>query len=69
MANKKLELTGQSFKTVREHYGMSEYEFSRNIEPIRDKLDKMIGANGKRYKNLTPSQVRLIIQHLEGVQS
>lgn len=59
---KELELTGQSFKSVREHYKMSEYDFNSCIAPIKGKLDKM--TSKKRYRNLLPKQVELIIQHL-----
>jgi len=61
---KELELTGQSFKSVREHYKMSEHDFNDCIAPIKGKLDKMVGK--KKYRNLIPKQVKLIIEHLEG---
>ncbi len=62
--SKELSLTGQSFKTVREFFEMSEKSFRESIKKIRPKLDKIAGK--KRYNNLLPSQVKLIIKHIEG---
>ena len=61
---KELELTGQSFKSMREHYKMSYEDFTACISPIKRKLDKMTIKN--RYQNLLPKQVKLIIEHIEG---
>ncbi|OFY87692.1 MAG: hypothetical protein A3F72_13290 [Bacteroidetes bacterium RIFCSPLOWO2_12_FULL_35_15] len=59
-----LELTGQSFKSIREHYKMSYEDFKDCIAPIKEHLDKM--TSKKNYRNLLPKQVELIIKHLEG---
>ncbi len=61
---KELELTGQSFKTVREFYKMSKKQFFLNIAPIRKQLDKLAGR--KNYRQLLPTQVQLIKTHFEG---
>ncbi|MDO9186947.1 MAG: hypothetical protein Q7W13_13115 [Bacteroidia bacterium] len=59
---KELGLTGQSFKSLREHYKMSYEDFNESIAPIRRKLDKM--TTKVNYRNLLPKQVQLIIEHL-----
>ena len=59
---KELKFTGQSFKSLREHYNMTYAEFNKCIKSIRKKLDKMAGR--KNYRNLTPKQVIFIIKHL-----
>lgn len=61
---KTLELTGQSLKSMREHYKMSYEDFNACIAPLKSKLDKM--TIKKNYRNLLPKQVELIIKHLEG---
>ena len=61
---KSLELTGQSFKSIRDHYKMSYEDFHVCIAPIKKKLDKMTTKKG--YRNLIPKQVELIIKHLGG---
>jgi len=64
MAQKPIELIGQSFKTVRDYYKMSYDQFNKNIHKIRPQLDKIAGR--KNYRNLTPQQVELIVRHFEG---
>jgi hypothetical protein len=64
MSKKEISLYGQSFKSLREEYGMSYKMFMANIEAIRPKLDKICGRS--RYNDLLPKQVELIIKHLEG---
>lgn len=64
MAQKELSLFGQSFKTVRDHYKMKRKFFNQNIEKIRPELDKIAGR--KKYNNLLPEQVELIIKQIEG---
>ena len=59
---KPLELTGQSWKSVREYYKMTYKDFNQSIEPIKRKLDKM--TTKLNYRNLLPKQVKLIIEHL-----
>lgn len=59
-----LELTGQSFKSIREYYKMSYEDFKDCVAPIKEHLDKM--TSKKNYRNLLPKQVELIIKHLEG---
>lgn len=60
---KELELTGQSLKTVRDHYDMSYRDFNACLAPIKKKLNEM--TSKKNYRNLLPKQVQLIINHLE----
>ncbi|MGQ0829412.1 MAG: hypothetical protein ACT4ON_13570 [Bacteroidota bacterium] len=64
MAKKEVELTGQSLKTLRDHYKMSYDQFNKNIEKIRPLLDEIAGRTN--YRQLTPKQVELIVKHLEG---
>ena len=64
MSKKEITLTGQTFKTLRDHYKMSNRLFNRNIEKIRPQLDKIAGRTN--YRSLTPKQVELIIKQLEG---
>lgn len=52
----------QSFKTMAESYNMTDKVFHRNIAAIRDKLDNAVGRTN--YRNLTPKQVEMIIEHL-----
>lgn len=59
---KEIELTGQSFKLLREHYNMSYEDFNACIAPIKTQLDKM--TIKKKYQNLLPKQVKLIIEHI-----
>lgn len=61
---KELALTGQSFKSVREFYGMKCKDFNKCIKKIRGQLDKMTVK--KNYRTLLPKQVKLIIKHFEG---
>ena len=59
---KELALTGQSLKSIREHYSMSYEDFIAAIKPIKKELDKM--TTKKRYRNLLPKQVKLILIHI-----
>ncbi len=59
---KELGLTGQSFKSIREHYKMSYTDFNACIAPIKKRLDRM--TTKLNYRNLLPKQVALIIEHL-----
>lgn len=58
----KIKLTGQSFKTLRALYGMTDSQFRLNIKRIRPQLDNMAGRTN--YRLLSPKQVLLIINHL-----
>ena len=62
MSKKEISLNGQSLGTLAKEYGMSAGTFNKNIQVIRKKLDKIVGRN--TYRNLTPKQVELIIEHL-----
>ena len=62
MDETQIKLTGQSFKSLREIYEMSYEDFKACIAPIKRSLDKM--TNRKRYQNLTPKQVKLIVEHI-----
>lgn len=59
---KEIQLTGQSLGTMAKAYNMSSETFNKNIKAIRPKLDKIAGR--KNYRNLTPKQVTIIIEHL-----
>lgn len=58
----KIELTGQTIKTLRLCYKMSADQFRKNIRSLKPQLDKMAGR--KNYRALLPKQVDLIIKHL-----
>jgi len=62
MGKDEISLNGQSLGTMAAKYGMSAYTFNKNISAIRKKLDRIAGRNN--YRNLTPKQVELIIEHL-----
>lgn len=59
---KPIDKLNQSFKTMAQAYKMTDKVFHSNIKPIRDKLDKAVGRTN--YRNLTPKQVDMIIDHL-----
>lgn len=61
---KELELTGQTWKSVREYYGLKYKDFIKCLIPIRKKLDKMNPK--KNYRIFLPKQVELIKEHMEG---
>lgn len=62
MSKKEISLHNQSLGTMAKAYGWSAKAFNENIIPIRKQLDRMVGR--KNYRNLTPKQVELIINHL-----
>lgn len=59
-----LELTGQTWKSVRNYYGLKYKDFKKNIATIKRRLDAM--TKKKNYRTLLPKQVKLIKKHLEG---
>ena len=52
----------ESLKTLALKYKLSHPTFMKNIKAIRGKMDACVGRSN--YRNLVPSQIEIIVQHL-----